>query len=321
MGMLIEGKWLEDDEAQRSGADGSFVRPASSFRNRVSADGSSAFAAEAGRYQLFIAPSCPWAHRTAIARRLKRLDGVVGLNLADLPREQGWVGAAGLDDLQPVGGKFHLHRLYTTAQANYTGRVTVPVLWDRKTRSIVNNESAEIIRIFNSGFGMLADTALDLYPEQLRAEIDSINDYVYEHINNGVYRAGFAKTQESYALACRKVFAGLDELEQRLATQRYLAGNRLSEADVRLFPTLVRFDAVYYSHFKCNLRRLEDYPNLSGYLRDLYAHPGFGDTVDIEAIKRGYYGGQRNINPTGIYPLGPALDFTRPHGRDGLGPA
>ncbi|HEX4325988.1 MAG TPA: glutathione S-transferase family protein [Burkholderiales bacterium] len=319
--MLIEGKWLEDDAARRNSADGSFARPASAFRGRVAGDSAAEFPAAAGRYHLFIAPSCPWAHRTAIARRLKGLDGVVGLTLAELPRIEGWTGSSGIDELQPVDGRFYIHRLYTTAQPDYTGRVTVPVLWDRQTRRIVNNESAEIIRIFNSGFGALAGMPFDLYPEALRPEIDRINDFVYEHINNGVYRAGFARTQEAYDAACRKVFQGLDELEQRLSTQRYLLGRRLTEADVRLFPTLVRFDSVYYSHFKCNLKRLADYPNLDGYMRDLYMRPAFGDTVDIEAIKRGYYGGQKNVNPTGIVPLGPHIDFTRPHGRDALGPA
>jgi putative glutathione S-transferase len=320
MGMLVEGRWLEDDEAQRNASDGSFVRPASQFRSAVTADGAGGFKAEPGRYHLFIAPSCPWAHRTAIARRYKQLDEVVGLTLAELPREQGWVGSSGIDDLQPVAGRFHVHRLYTTALPDYTGRVTVPVLWDRQKRTIVNNESAEIIRILNEGFAQLAGNRADLYPPALRAEIDQVNAFVYEHINNGVYRSGFAKTQDAYEAACRKVFAGLDEIEKRLATARYLVGNRLTEADLRIFPTLVRFDAVYYGHFKCNLRRLEDYPHLSGYLRDLYARRGFGDTVDIEAIKRGYYGGQLNINPTGIHPLGPSQDYSRPHGRDALGP-
>jgi len=321
MGMLVEGLWLEDDEARRSNADGSFVRPASAFRGQVAAEPGAEFPAAAGRYHLFIAPSCPWAHRTAIARRLKGLDAAVGLTLAELPRLQGWTGSAGIDDLQPVEGVFYLHRLYTAAMPGYTGRVTVPVLWDRHAKRIVNNESAEILRIFNSGFGALAQNAIDLCPDSLRAEIDRTNNFVYEHVNNGVYRAGFARTQEAYEAACRKVFHGLDELETRLSAQRYLVGNRLTEADVRLFPTLVRFEAVYYSHFKCNLRRLDDYPNLSGYLRDLYARPGFGDTVNIEAIKQGYYGGQKNVNPTGIVPLGPQIDFTKPHGRDALGPA
>lgn len=320
MGMLVAGRWLEDDQAQRNAADGSFVRPASQFRNAVTADGANGFKAEPGRYHLFIAPSCPWAHRTAIARRYKQLDEVVGLTLAELPREQGWVGSDGIDDLQPVAGRFHIHRLYTTAQPDYTGRVTVPVLWDRQRRTIVNNESAEIIRILNEGFARFAGNAADLYPPALRAEIDQVNALVYEHLNNGVYRCGFAKTQQAYESACRKVFAGLEQIEKRLANQRYLVGNGLTEADLRIFPTLVRFDAVYYSHFKCNLKRLEDYPHLSAYLRDLYARRGFGDTVDLEAIKRGYYGGQPDLNPSGIHPLGPSLDFSRPHGRDALGP-
>lgn len=321
MGMLVEGKWLEDDEARRNSADGSFVRPASAFRERVTGDGSSPYPAEAGRYHLFIAMNCPWAHRTAIMRRLKGLDGAVGLTSADLVRVQGWASDTGLDDFEPEGGRFELHRVYTLAQADYTGRVTVPILWDRKTARIVNNESSEIIRIFNSGFGALAKNPADFYPEALRAEIDEVNAFVYEHINNGVYRAGMAKSQDAYEPACRKVFHGLDTLEARLAKSRYLVGNVLTEADVRLFPTLVRFDLVYYSHFKCNLKRLADYPSLSGYMRDLYARPAFGGTVDPETIKRGYYTGQRVLNPSGVVPLGPQVDYTSPHGRDALGPA
>lgn len=320
MGMLVEGLWLEDDEARRVNADGSFARPASAFRSTVDAGSGAPHPAEAGRYHLFIARSCPWAHRAAIARRLKGLDGVVGITYADLPREEGWGADTGIDGLQPVNGRLRLHRLYTAAQRDYTGRVTVPVLWDRKAGSIVNNESAEIIRIFNSGFGVLAND-LDLYPDALRAEIDTLNAFIYEHVNNGVYRAGFARAQDAYEAACRKVFAGLDALESRLARERYLVGNRLTEADVRLYPTLARFEAVYYSHFKCNLRRLEEYPHLSGYLRDLYARPAFGETTDIEAIKQGYYGGQRNVNPAGTVPLGPRIDWNQPHGRGALGPA
>jgi putative glutathione S-transferase len=318
--MLVEGKWLEEDEARRNSADGSFVRPASAFRGRVENAPGAEFPAQAGRYHLFIAPSCPWAHRTALMRRLKGLEGAVGLTLLELPRLQGWTGSSGLDGMQPEGGFFYAHRLYTASDPAYTGRVTVPVLWDREEGRIVNNESAEIIRNFNSGFGALANDR-DFYPAALRAEIDRINDFVYEHINNGVYRAGFARTQDAYDAACRKVFHGFDELEARLADARYLVGNVLTEADVRLFPTLARFEAVYYSHFKCNLRRLEDYPNLAGYTRDLYSRPAFGETVDIEAIKGGYYGGQKNVNPTGIVPLGPRVDFSRPHGREALGPA
>jgi putative glutathione S-transferase len=321
MGMLVEGQWLEDDEARRVNADGTFARPVSAFRAEVTATANGGpYPAEAARYHLFIARSCPWAHRAAIARRLKGLDNVVGITYADLPRDEGWGAATGLDSLQPVEGRLRLHRLYTTAQRDYTGRVTVPVLWDRKTACIVNNESAEIIRIFNTGFGALAND-LDLYPEALRPEIDALNAFIYEHVNNGVYRAGFARTQEAYEAACRKVFAGFDELEARLARERYLVGNRLTEADVRLYPTLARFEAAYYSHFKCNLRRLDEYPHLSGYLRDLHARPAFGETTDIEAIKQGYYGGQRNVNPTGIVPLGPRVDWSQPHGRDALGPA
>jgi glutathionyl-hydroquinone reductase len=320
MGMLVQGRWTDND-APQTGTDGAFVRPSSRFRNVVTADASSGFPAESGRYHLFLAPSCPWANRTAIVRKLKGLEAAISLSQADLPRTQGWTFSRGLDELQPVAGEFPLHRVYTAAMPDYTGRITVPVLWDRRRRTIVNNESSEIIRMLNGAFDAITgDATLDLYPQALRAEIDAINTVIYETVNNGVYRCGFAKSQAAYEIACRKLFATLDDLERRLAGARYLVGNQLTEADVRLFPTLVRFDAVYYGHFKCNLRRLEDYPSLSAYLRDLYQRPAFRDTVDIDEIKRGYYGGQKQLNPTGIVPLGPTLDFERPHGREGLGP-
>ena len=319
MGMLVEGRWTDED-LWRQSKDGSFVRPSSSFRAAVSRAPGAEFPAAAGRYHLFVAPSCPWAHRTALVRRIKGLDEIVSLSYADLPKQQGWAFSQGLDALQPVDGVLHAHRIYAAAQPGYTGRVTVPVLWDRQRRAIVNNESSEIIRMLNSEFADLGAADIDLYPEPLRAEIDALNARIYDNVNNGVYRCGFAKSQEAYEAACRALFAMLDELEARLARARYLVGNRLTEADVRLYPTLVRFDAAYYSHFKCNLRRLEDYPALSGYLRDLHQRPAFGPTVDIAAIKRGYYGGQPQLNPSGIVPLGPELDFSRPHGRGALGP-
>ena len=318
MGMLQQGKWT-DNEVVQVANDGEFVRVASKFRDTIGAGPESRFAPEPGRYHLFTAPSCPWAHRTVIVRRIKGLEGVISNTAADLPRIQGWTFSQGLDEMQPQNGQFPLHRVYCEALPDYTGRVTVPVMWDRKTRTIVNNESSEIIRFLNSAFRGIADDSIDLYPEALRAQIDEVNGFVYEHVNNGVYRTGFAKTQQAYEAACRKVFAGLEEIETRLSKQRFLAGDRLTEADVRLFPTLVRFDSIYYSHFKCNLKRIEDFPNLSNYLRDLYQRKGFGDTVDIAAFKHGYYTGQLQVNPTGIVPLGPNIDFSRPHDRARFG--
>ena len=315
MGMLVDGAWHDDDPlpADRGG---SFVRPDSIFRGRVSRDGSSGFKAEPGRYQLVTAPSCPWAHRTVLTRKLKRLEKAIPLLESDLPKGEGWAYSHGLDDLAPKDGVFHVHQVYTAAKPDYTGRASVPVLWDRKTRTIVNNESAEIIRMLNSEFGEFGDASLDLYPTAFRREIDAINAFVYDAINNGVYRCGLAKTQAAYAAAFEKLFAGLDELERRLSRQRWLVGNRFTEADLRLFPTLVRFDTVYYVLFKCNLRRITDYPNLWNYTRAIYQMPGVAETVDFANIKLGYYGGMRHLNPRGILPLGPVLDFNAPHDRD-----
>jgi glutathionyl-hydroquinone reductase len=237
---------------------------------------------------------------------------------SDLPKGQGWAYSRGFDDLRPVDGVFHVHQVYSAARPGFTGRATVPVLWDRRKRTIVNNESSEIIRMLNSEFDGFGDAATDFYPEALRGAIDETNAFVYDAINNGVYRCGFAKTQAAYEQSFRKLFAALDSLEQRLGPQRYLTGDCFTEADLRLFPTLVRFDAVYYSHFKCNLRRLADYHNLSNYTRDIYQMPGVAETVDIPRIKLGYYGGMRNLNPSGIIPLGPELDFSAPHDRGRL---
>jgi len=314
MGMLVNGTWFDDDPLPADGI-GRFVRPDSIFRDWVTRDGSSGFKAEAGRYQLVTAPSCPWAHRTVLMRKLKGLDGAIPLLESDLPKGEGWAYSHGFDDLAPEGGAFHVHQVYRAARPDYTGRATVPVLWDRQTRTIVNNESSEIIRMLNREFDDFGDAALDLYPQTLRATIDAINAVVYENINNGVYHCGFARTQQAYETSFHKLFAALDEVEERLGRQRYLAGDRFTEADLRLFPTLVRFDAVYYSHFKCNLRRIADYHNLSNYMREIYHIPGVAETVDLSGIKLGYYGGMPGLNPSGIIPLGPELDFAAPHDR------
>jgi glutathionyl-hydroquinone reductase len=317
MGMLVEGVWHDEDPP----ADtlGRFMRPDSLFRDRVSRDGASGFKAEAGRYRLVTAPSCPWAHRTVLMRKLKRLEGAIPLLESDLPKGEGWAYSRGFDDLAPAlalkGGAFHVHQVYTAARPRYTGRATVPLLWDSRTRTIVNNESSEIIRMLNAEFDELGDAGLDLYPAALRHEIDATNAFVYDAVNNGVYRAGLAKSQAAYEEAFDRLFAALDELENRLARQRWLVGDRFTEADLRLFPTLLRFDTVYYVLFKCNKRRLADYPNLWGYTRDIYQMPGVAETVDFPKIRLGYYGGMRHINPNGILPKGPELDFAAPHDR------
>ncbi len=312
MGMLVNGVWFDDDPP----ADevGRFVRPDSIFRDWVTRDGSSGFKAAAGRYRLVTAPSCPWAHRTVLMRKLKGLDGAIALLESDLPKGEGWAYSRGFDDLAPQGGAFHVHQVYTAARGDYTGRATVPLLWDRKTKTIVNNESSEIIRMLNSEFDEFGDAGLDLYPQELRRDIDEINSFVYDNINNGVYRCGLAKSQAAYEESFRKLFAALDTLETRLGQQRYLVGERFSEADLRLFPTLVRFDTVYYVLFKCNRRRLTDYRNLWNYTREIYQMPGVAETVDFPRIKLGYFGGMRHLN-NGILPLGPDLDFAAPHDR------
>ncbi len=316
MGMLVDGKWTDEDR-DRNTASGEFKRIDSIFRDRVTADGSSGFKAEPGRYHLFVAPNCPWAHRTVIWRRLKGLEDVISMSLADRPKTQGWAYSKGLDDLQPDDGVFYLHQVYTAVDPECTSKVTVPTLWDRKKRTIVNNESSEIIRMLNSEFDEWGDGSVDFYPEGLRDEIDAINEIIYETLNNGVYRCGFARSQEAYETAFHKMFATLDMMEERLATRRYLVGERITEADWRAFPTLVRFDPVYFSHFKCNKKRVADYPNLSNYVRELYQVPGIAGTVDIDLIKQGYYA-MRYLNPTGIVPLGPEVDYTAPHDRDRL---
>ena len=324
MGLLVNGAWQEDISRTREGR---FIRPASAFRNFVTPDGSAGpsgeggFAAEAGRYHLYISPACPWAHRTLIFRALKKLDDVISISLSEpLYGKTGWeFGTARGGTRDDANGKTTLAEIYLLADPHYTGRVSVPVLWDKKRRTIVNNESSEIIRIFNSAFDAFTEVRTDYYPVALRGEIDAINDVVYPNINNGVYRAGFATSQDAYEEAARAIFATLDDIEKRLSRQRYLVGGQITEADWRLFTTLVRFDAVYYSHFKCNLRRVADYPNLWNYTRDLYQVPGIAGTVSIDQIKRHYYGSQRQVNPTGIVPIGPVIDFAAPHDRARFG--
>ena len=324
MGLLVDGVWQDDVSRTK---DGHFVRPATRFRNWVTPDGSpgpsgeGGFAAEAGRYHLYVSLSCPWAHRTIIFRKLKALENVVSMSTVspDMLKD-GWTfnkteGSSGDD----VNGKSKLSEIYLLADARYSGRVSVPVLWDKKRKTIVNNESSEIIRMLNSAFDAFTNVHTDYYPKNLRTEIDRLNDLIYPNINNGVYRAGFASSQAAYEGAFRNVFDALEEIEQILSQHRYLVGNTITEADWRLFCTLIRFDAVYYSHFKCNWRHIYEYPNLSNYLRDLYQVPGVAETVSIEQIKRHYYGSQRQVNPTGIVPVGPQLDFSAPHDRARFG--
>ena len=323
MGKLIDGVWHDVGyDTKKTG--GRFVRRESQFRNWVTADGSSGFAAEPGRYHLYVSLACPWAHRTLIYRRLKRLEAVIPVSVVHWHMaENGWefgTGDHGGSDCtgDRLGGRAYLHQLYSDAEADYTGRVTVPVLWDTRTHTIVNNESAEIIRMFNSAFDAWGDAGLDLYPADLRGEIDALNETVFLKVNNGVYRAGFATSQAAYEEAFDDLFATLDELEAGLARRRYLLGDRLTEADWRLFTTLLRFDPVYYGHFKCNQRRLAEYPNLWAYTRELYQVPGVAETVNFRHIKHHYYVSHRTINPTGIVPKGPDVDFSEPHGRDTL---
>ncbi|HEV8715503.1 MAG TPA: glutathione S-transferase family protein [Candidatus Binatia bacterium] len=319
MGSLVNGVW-HDEGSDATTTNGRYVRSDSQFRNWVTADGASGFPAEAGRYHLYIAISCPWAHRTWIFRQLKRLDDVISMSIVTPRRTgQGWV----FDNDNPryrdtLLGKRYLHEIYTVAQPDCTGRVTVPVLWDKKRRTIVNNESSEIIRMLNSAFTAFTTDTTDYYPEPLRTEIDALNDLIYRTVNNGVYRTGFATTQEAYEEAVDALFATLDQLEARLAARRYLLGQRLTEADWRLFPTLARFDAAYHGAFKCNVRRLVDYPNLWAYTRELYQMPGIAETVDLEIYKQGYYSPSPLRNPLGIVPKGPVIDFTVPHGRSTL---
>jgi glutathionyl-hydroquinone reductase len=322
VGQLVEGVWRGERHDIPS-KDGRFVRTESQFRNWITPDGSpgptgeGGFKAERGRYHLYVSLACPWAHRTLIMRKLKGLEEAIGVSVVHWhAAAHGWEfkegpGATG-DGLH---GLDYLYQVYTRAKPDYTGRVSVPVLWDEASGTIVNNESAEIIRMLNSAFDQVGATGPDYYPKALRGEIDAVNDRVFERVNNGVYKSGFARSQAAYDEAVTALFETMDELEQRLARQRYLACDRITEADWRLFTTLVRFDPVYVGHFKCNLRRLVEYPNLWPYARELYQHPGVAETVDFHHIKQHYYGSHETVNPTGIVPKGPLIDWAEPHGR------
>lgn len=307
---------ISDRETDERGA---FVRQQSAFRNWVRADGSTEFPPEAGRYHLYVSLACPWASRAIIYRKLKGLEEAIPMTVVDPVRDaKGWRFFD--DDPDPVNGFEYLSEAYELTEPGFSDRVTVPLLWDTKTGRAVNNESSEIIRMLGSEFNEFAeDPDLDLYPEPLREEIDEINARVYDSVNNGVYRAGFATTQEAYEEAFDELFGELDRLDGLLAERRYLLGDQITEADWRLFVTLVRFDPVYVGHFKCNLRRIADYPNLSGYLRDLYQQPGIAETVNLDHIKRHYYMTHPQINPTGVVPKGPEIDLDAPHGREAVG--
>jgi putative glutathione S-transferase len=325
MGLLDHGRWRDVGYDTKSSG-GRFVRQPSQFRNWVTPDGrpgpsgEGGFTAEAGRYHLYVSYACPWAHRTLVFRRLKGIEDLVSLSVVHwFLGPDGWTFDES-DGVVPdtVNHTRFLRDVYVLAKPDYSGRVTVPVLWDKHRRTIVSNESSEIIRMFNSAFDGVGAKAGDYYPVELRAEIDAVNARVYMTVNNGVYRAGFATTQEAYEEAVTDLFATLDWLDARLVDRRYLMGEAVTEADWRLFTTLLRFDAVYHGHFKCNLKRIADYPNLSGYLRELYQWPGIAATVRMDHIKAHYYQSHRNINPTGIVPLGPILDLASPPGRDHL---
>ena len=297
---------------------GEFVRQEDHFRDWVRADGSSGYPAERGRYHLYVSLACPWAHRIVIARVLKELVDVIGMTVVDPVRdERGWAFRNGPSHSEdPVNGFAFLSEAYRATEPGYAARYTVPVLWDRRTGRIVSNDDDDVLRMLNNEFTAFTQSQLDLYPAGLRAEIDRINDLVYPNVNNGVYRAGFAETQAGYDRAVRTLFETLDELEKLLDERRYVAGDRITEADWRLFTTLIRFDAVYHGHFKCNVRRIVDYLNLWGYLRELYQHEGIAETVNFDHIKRHYYITHDDINPTRIVPEGPQLDLLSPHGRE-----
>lgn len=325
MGLLIDGVW-HDRWYDTDASGGRFERKESAFRNWVTADGApgpsgaGGFAAEPGRYRLYVSLACPWAHRTLILRVLKGLEDAIPVSVVHwFMGGDGWSFEPGEGVVaDPVLGARYLRELYVAADPHYTGRVTVPVLWDLKAGTVVSNESAEIIRMLNTAFDGVGAAPGDYYPEKLRAEIDRVNARVYDTVNNGVYKAGFATTQEAYEEAVRPLFDSLDWLEDRLSRQRWLAGDRMTEADIRLFTTLVRFDPVYFGHFKCNVRRIADYPALLGFTRDVYQTPGVAGTVDLGHIKRHYYQSHRGVNPTGIVPVGPEVDYAAPHGRAGM---
>ena len=317
---VLQGDWLEQETK-----DGEFVRWDSVFRNWVTADGSpgptgvGGYKAEPDRYHLYVSYACPWAHRTLMFRKLKKLEDIISVSVVHPGMgPESWKFDNSFPGATPdhINHCEYMHEVYTRAAPHYSGIVTVPVLWDKQEQTIVNNESSEIIRMFNSAFNAFTDVTTDYYPEALRVEIDNINKFVYDNVNNGVYRCGFASTQAAYERAFDALFSALDTLEERLRQQRYLVGNTITEADWRLLPTLLRFDPVYVGHFKCNLRRIADYPNLSHYLRDLYQQPGIAETFNLEHVKYHYYWSHESINPTRIVPKGPALDYMAPHDRE-----
>jgi len=315
MGMLIEGKlvnnWLEKEIDE-----GEFKRMESTFRSWVRADGSTDFKPEADRYHLYVSKACPWAHRTIIFRKLKKLENIIGLSIVEAEMfDSGWTFSEQGEYVDNLHGFKFMHEIYTRADKEFTGQITVPVLWDKKLNTIVNNESSEIIRMLNSEFNEFTEVKTDFYPAHLRVEIDQINQPIYDNINNGVYRCGFATSQRAYDKAFDRLFNELENVEKILSTQRYLTGSEITEADWRLFTTLIRFDAVYVGHFKCNLKRIADYPNLSNYLRELYQIEGIAETVDFEYIKRHYYYSHTSVNPTQLVPKGPELNFDLAHNR------
>ncbi len=322
MGLLVDGQW-QDKWYDTESSGGRFEREDAGFRNWVTVDGSAGpsgkngFKAEANRYHLYVSLACPWANRTTIYHQLKGLEDIISISTVHpFMGDKGWTFAEGEGVIaDPIVNASYLYEIYTAAKPDYIGRVTVPILWDKKTDTIVSNESSEIIRMLNSAFDKVGAVAGNFLPTEYITEIDDINAFVYDAVNNGVYKAGFATKQEVYEEAVSTLFDALDTLEARLATQRYLIGNTLTEADWRLFTTLVRFDAVYVGHFKCNIRRIIDYPNLWGYLRDLYQVPGIAETVNMAHIKAHYYTSHASINPTGIIPLGPDIDFNEAHDR------
>jgi len=322
MGLLQDGKWVDQWYDTKSSG-GRFVRKAPQFRNWITPDGAAGpsghdgFKAQADRYHLYVSLACPWAHRTMIFRTLKGLEDMISVSTVHwYMADKGWTFQPG-DGVVPdsVNNAEYMYQIYTAALSDYSGRVTVPVLWDKQTKTIVSNESPEIIRMFNSAFDNIGAKAGDYYPQALRAEIDQINERVYESVNNGVYKCGFATTQAAYDESIVPLFDTLDWLDQRLSSQRYLTGNAITEADWRLFTTLIRFDPVYVGHFKCNIRRIADYPNLSGYVRDLYQQPGIAETVNMQHIKDHYYASHESVNPSRIVPAGPDTDFMATHDR------
>jgi len=314
--MLVQGK-LVDNWLEKEVDEGEFKRMESTFRSWIKADGSTDFRPEAGRYHLYVSNACPWAHRTVIFRKLKKLEKIISLSVVEAEMlDDGWTFSAKGDYADDLYGVKFMHEIYTRADNHFTGQITVPVLWDKKLNTIVNNESSEIIRMLNSEFNEFTDVKTDFYLPELRSKIDKVNAPIYDNINNGVYRCGFATSQSAYEQAFDRLFRELDNIETILSSNRYLCGGRLTEADWRLFTTLIRFDAVYVGHFKCNLKRIDDYPAISNYMRELYQVEGIAETVDIEYIKRHYYFSHTSINPQQLIPKGPKLNFNTAHNRD-----